>query len=88
MSIKKVKLVEKEYVYYIFVDGICVSGGEKMNDLFADRSWDMFEQAIQTFENLKRELGIELEVERLPNSSDYIGKVNPNTGHDIFYHFA
>jgi hypothetical protein len=58
-----------------------------MNDLFADRSWDMFEQTIETLENLQRELGIELEVERLPNSHEYIGKSNPKTGHDIFYHF-
>jgi hypothetical protein len=85
---KKVKLVEKEYVYYIFVDGEFASGGEKMNDLFAGRSWDMFEQTIHTFENLKRELGFELEIERLPNSQEYIGKANLDKGNDIFYHFA
>ena len=84
---KKVKLVEKEYVYYIFIDGVVVYGGEKMNDLFVDKAWDMFEQAIETFENVRRELCFELEVERLPNSRDYVGKSNPNTGHGIFYHY-
>lgn len=84
---KKVKLVEKEYVYYIFIDGVVVYCGEKMNDLFVDKAWDMFEQAIQTFENVGRELGFELEVERLPNSCDYVGKSNPKTGHDQFYHY-
>ena len=87
IQMKKVKLVEKEYVYYIFIDDVVVYGGEKMNDLFVDKAWDMFEQAIGTFENVRRELGFELEVERLHNSRDYIGKPNPNTGHDIFYHF-